>query len=102
VKALSTMLKLPSILRPRWTLKYTVSSIAAAYVAYCLLLGMPLLSSNLPSYTGPYPVGTIDLEAPCQPRVISDVTIKSTGDPAFKVRYEGFPTTQTWPAANMC
>ena len=42
--------------------------------------------SDLPPYTGPYNVGTIDLEIPVTPQVtISNITFKATGQPAFKV-----------------
>lgn len=47
---------------------------------------MPLFSTNLPEYTGPYAVGTIDIENPCDRRIISDINFKATGEPAFQVR----------------
>ena len=77
--------RLPPILRPRLTPRYVVSCIAAIYVVYCWLWGMPLFSSNLPAYTGPYSVGVIDIESPCDGRKTSDVKFKSTGEPAFLV-----------------
>lgn len=76
---------LPPILRPRLTPKYILSSVAVLYVLYCFLFGMPLFSSNLPDYTGPYSVGTIDIESPCDGRTTHDVKFKATGDPAFQV-----------------
>ncbi|KAG9522660.1 PAF acetylhydrolase, partial [Aureobasidium melanogenum] len=75
--------RIPPILRPRLTPKYVACSIAAIYVVYCWLWGMPLLSSKLPAYTGPHAVGTIDIESPCDGRKTSDVRFKSTGQPAF-------------------
>lgn len=78
--------RVPPILRPRLTPKYIASSVVAIYVLYCWLWGMPLLSSNLPAYTGPHSVGTIDIESPCDGRKTSDVKFKSNGQPAFLVR----------------
>ncbi|THZ07356.1 PAF acetylhydrolase [Aureobasidium pullulans] len=75
--------RVPPILRPRLTPKYIASSVVAIYVLYCWLWGMPLLSSNLPAYTGPHSVGTIDIESPCDGRKTSDVKFKSNGQPAF-------------------
>lgn len=77
--------RLPPILRPRLTPRYVVSSVAAIYVVYCWLWGMPLFSSTLPAYTGPHTVGVIDIESPCDGRKTSDVKFKSTGQTAFLV-----------------
>lgn len=77
--------KLPPVLRPRLTPKYILSSLVVLYITYCTLLGMPWFSSNLPDYTGPYKVGTIDIESPCDERLIYDHTFKATGEPAFLV-----------------
>ncbi|KAJ9633648.1 hypothetical protein H2204_006854 [Knufia peltigerae] len=79
------VLRLPPILRPRWTWRYLLSFSIATYAVYNLLFARPLLSSNLPAYTGPYQVGTIDLEAPCDPRRINDATLKEGHHPAFQV-----------------
>lgn len=47
---------------------------------------MPLFAHHLPQYTGQYPVGTIDIEAPLvKPRVIHDARLKETGQQAFKL-----------------
>ncbi|GAB7341234.1 hypothetical protein MBLNU457_7513t1 [Dothideomycetes sp. NU457] len=46
---------------------------------------MPLFSSKLPPYTGQYPVGVIDIEAPCDKRTISDITLKADGKSAFEL-----------------
>ena len=77
--------RLPAILRPRLTPKYVFSSFVLLYASYCILSGMPFFSSNLPEYTGPYPVGTIDIESPCDGRLTSDIDFKATGKPAFEV-----------------
>ena len=77
------MLRLPPILRPRLTVKYCLFSAAAVYVSYCFLLSSPLFASNLPKYTGPYAVGTIDVEAPCPRRSTNPFRLKESGDPAF-------------------
>ena len=70
-------------LRPRWTLRNVTLASAACYVFYSFVTGTPLLSSNLPEYTGPYKVGTIDIESPCKPSRIGDVVYKDSGEPAF-------------------
>ena len=45
-----------------------------------------LVHADLPAYTGPYGVGTVDLEIPvANPTNITDTTFKTTGQPAFKV-----------------
>lgn len=77
--------RLPRILRPRLTLRYIFCSASAVYLAYCSLLGMPALSSKLPQYTGPYSVGVIDVESPCDGRTTCDIEFKDSGEPAFKV-----------------
>jgi platelet-activating factor acetylhydrolase len=47
---------------------------------------MPLLSSNLPPYTGKHDVGTIDLEVPVDPpRRVGETINIETGEPAFQV-----------------
>ncbi|KAH8194751.1 hypothetical protein TruAng_011076 [Truncatella angustata] len=50
------------------------------------LAGQPLLSDALPSYSGPYDVGTVDIEVPAaHPRKFSDVVHRETGDAAFEL-----------------
>jgi platelet-activating factor acetylhydrolase len=49
------------------------------------VFGMPLLSNQLPDYSGQYPVGTIDLEVPVPKRNISDAVFKESGEPAFEL-----------------
>ena len=77
------MLRLPPILRPRLTVKYLLFSFVASYVLYCFLFASPLFASKLPRYAGPYPVGTIDIEAPCSERGINPFKLKGSGHPAF-------------------
>lgn len=77
--------RLPLVLRPRLTPRYLLSSLAVLYVLYCFVRGMPWFSSNLPAYTGPYSVGTIDIESPCDGRLTSDLKFAATGEPAFQV-----------------
>jgi platelet-activating factor acetylhydrolase len=79
------MPSLPPILRPRWTWKYAVSSLAVLYFTYCILTGQPFFSSDLPLYTGLYDVGTIDIEAPRDPHRVDNVNYKSGGNPAFEL-----------------
>lgn len=76
--------RIPILLRPRLTWRYILSSAVALYVAYCLLTAQPLLSSRMPPYTGPYSVGTIDLEIPRQPHRVGNEFFEN-GSPAFEV-----------------
>ena len=80
-----SMSLLPHVLRPKLTVKYILSSAALLYFSYCLLVGVPFFSSDLPPYTGPYDVGTVDLEIPLESRQISDAIFKDTGLPAFEL-----------------
>lgn len=77
--------RVPVILWPHLTWRYILASGFTVYAVACFIRGSPLHSSNLPEYTGPCSVGTIDIEAPCEPRTVSDFTFKETGQPAFQV-----------------
>ncbi|KAI1610146.1 1-alkyl-2-acetylglycerophosphocholine esterase [Exophiala viscosa] len=77
--------RLPPVLRPRWTWRYVVCFGVATYSIYCLLSASPMLSSRLPEYTGPYSVGAIDLEVPCEPRRLNDARLKDDGHHAFQL-----------------
>ncbi|KAK6066772.1 PAF-acetylhydrolase family member [Seiridium cupressi] len=56
------------------------------YAARRWLSGQPLLSDSLPSYSGTYAVGTVDIEVPAvHPRKFSDAVHKETGDLAFEL-----------------
>ncbi|KAF2155527.1 1-alkyl-2-acetylglycerophosphocholine esterase [Myriangium duriaei CBS 260.36] len=61
-----------------------------ACAACCGLLaqtnGRTLFSQRLPSYTGPYGVGTVDLEVPTQPVALSNMTYAVSGKPAFELK----------------
>ncbi|KAI9902821.1 hypothetical protein N3K66_002173 [Trichothecium roseum] len=85
--ALPLLRRLATLLRPRPTWRYVLSSAAALYVLYCLVTAQPLLASNLPPYTGPHGVGALDIEVPlgAPPRRVSDAVFRSSGDPAFEV-----------------
>lgn len=77
------MMLTSSHFRPRWSIKYILCSAIAAYILFHLLFDMPLLSSKLPSTTGQFNVGTIDIEVPCE-RQTPDVRNKE-GEHAFEV-----------------
>lgn len=58
---------------------------------YALLFGLaPIaLAQNLPDFTGPYSVGTFDVELPVEePRNTSDRKLAGSGEPAFLVSAE--------------
>ncbi|KAI5370393.1 Putative platelet-activating factor acetylhydrolase, alpha/Beta hydrolase [Septoria linicola] len=79
------MLRLPP--RPRWTtIRNLVCASTALFILVHLLLGMPVLSSRLPKYSGKFDVGILDVELPFeQQRNISDAVIKETGETAFRL-----------------
>lgn len=82
---------------PRWTTIKRVSlSSVAVYILFHLLLDMPLLSSKLPTATGQYSVGTIDIEVPCQRQTTN--IVNKEGESAFEVETVLFslfyPTTK--------
>ncbi|KAL3466080.1 platelet-activating factor acetylhydrolase, isoform II-domain-containing protein [Aspergillus heterothallicus] len=58
---------------------------------------MPALSKELPPYTGPYRVGAIDIEAPCDGRLIHAATHLCDGRAAFQLDTVLF--TLYYPAA---
>jgi platelet-activating factor acetylhydrolase len=68
----------------RLTWKSAVGYLILLYTAICLALGVPLLASRLPGYTGPFGVGAIDLEVPLpKPQRIADAVFKDSLRPAF-------------------
>ncbi|KAK3060526.1 hypothetical protein LTS18_008348, partial [Coniosporium uncinatum] len=81
--------------------RFTLRNIFIFFVIFQLLnflsFNMPLLSSRLPQYTGPHAVGAIDLEADCTPRVIGDILLKKTNEPALKLETVFF--TLYYPAS---
>lgn len=87
-------------LRVRLFIKRAALASILFYVLYCLAFGMPLLSSLLPEYSGPYSVGTVDIEAPCEKRRVSEAVFKDTGKPAFELNTVLFslyyPSVEHW------
>ncbi|MBE7182282.1 MAG: hypothetical protein INR71_13955, partial [Terriglobus roseus] len=72
--------------RPRLTWRYVLVALVLLYVLYCAVRQSPLLASKLPAYTGPYEVGTVDLEVPlAKPRLISDTQYADGRGPAFQL-----------------
>src|SRR5215469_15009431 len=81
-----TSLYLVALPPPHFTFYYVASAFVALYISYRILTSQPLLSSNLPVYTGPYGVGAIDIEVPLdRPRLISQTRYKSSGEHAFRL-----------------
>ncbi|ETI20619.1 hypothetical protein G647_06961 [Cladophialophora carrionii CBS 160.54] len=73
-------------IHPRPTWRYILCcGIATFLVIRTLFSSSPLLSSNLPAYTGTYGVGTIDVEVPVETRSINNATFKDGGHPAFQL-----------------
>ncbi|KAL2814250.1 platelet-activating factor acetylhydrolase, isoform II-domain-containing protein [Aspergillus granulosus] len=58
---------------------------------------MPALSKELPPYTGPYRVGAVDIEAPCDGRLVHAATHLCDGQAAFQLDTVLF--TLYYPAA---
>lgn len=71
--------------RPQLSIKAILLIACLFYANYCFLLRMPLLSTPLPAYTGPFAVGTLDIEVPCESRTIDPVKLKSTGETVFRL-----------------
>ncbi|KAI0385582.1 alpha/beta-hydrolase [Hypomontagnella monticulosa] len=74
--------------RPRSGLawRYIICSLIAFYLVYCYAFSLPLFAHPLPEYSGPYTVGTVDIETPlASPRVIDTVRFKDTKEDAFKL-----------------
>ena len=86
--------------RLRWSFKRVLLASVVLYVLYCWTFSMPLLSSPLPEYSGPYKVGTVDIEAPCGTRRVSDAVFKGTDKPAFELDTVLFslyyPAVENW------
>ena len=76
--------RIPFLLRPRLTWRYILSSTVVLYSAYCLLTAQPLLSCRMPPYTGPYSVGTIDIEVPRPLHRVGNEFFQD-GSPAFEM-----------------
>lgn len=92
---------LKTAIRPRWaTIKYALLATVLLYLLYSITVGMPLLSSKLPPYSGEYQVGVIDIEAPVEKRNISEAVFKDNGKPAFELETVFFslyyPAVKEW------
>lgn len=78
--------KAAALLRPRLTVGYVLCSLIVLYVLYCYIVWSPLFASKLPKYTGPFDVGTVDVEVPVtEPRTVVDGVFKKGGKPAFEL-----------------
>ncbi|KAI2617500.1 PAF acetylhydrolase [Hypoxylon sp. NC1633] len=76
----------PAGRRSKSAWRYVVCSIIAGYIMYCYAFSLPLFAHPLPEYSGPYNVGTIDIETPLSnPRVIDTAQFKDTKEKAFKL-----------------
>ncbi|KAI1780695.1 PAF acetylhydrolase [Hypoxylon cercidicola] len=97
-EAPATRPKTPAVFRRRSTWKYVLGAVVALYVLYCYLFSLPLLAWPLPQYSGPYPVGTVDIETPAaKPRLIDEARFKDTKENAFELETVLF--TLYYPAA---
>ncbi|KAI1496170.1 platelet-activating factor acetylhydrolase, isoform II-domain-containing protein [Biscogniauxia marginata] len=94
-----TRRKLPAVLRPRLTWRYTVCSLIVFYVLYCFVFSMPLFATRLPKYSGSYPVGAIDVEASLpSSRIVDTARFKATRENAFELQSVLF--TLYYPASH--
>ncbi|KAI1161277.1 platelet-activating factor acetylhydrolase, isoform II-domain-containing protein [Nemania serpens] len=88
-----------SALRPRLTWRYILCAIAVFYVLYCSLFSLPLFARPLPMYSGPYPVGSIDIESAVSPPLVVDAArFKGSHKNAFELQTVLF--TLYYPAAH--
>lgn len=79
--------RLKTIAQPRWTWRYILCcGVVVSIIYFALLSPSPLFSSALPAYTGPYTVGTIDVEIPVETRLINEARLKDGDIAAFQVR----------------
>ncbi|KAI0392738.1 PAF acetylhydrolase [Xylariaceae sp. FL0594] len=91
--------RIRSLARPRFTWRYLLSLSAIVYVFYCYLYSLPLFAHPLPMYSGPYPVGAIDIETPVSPpRIVDTARFKGSQENAFELQTVLF--TVYYPAAN--
>ncbi|KAI1126861.1 PAF acetylhydrolase [Nemania abortiva] len=91
--------RIPPILHPRLTWRYILCVIAIFYLLYCSLFSLPLFASPLPMYSGPYPVGTIDIEsAVSPPRIVDTAQFKGSHRKAFELQTVLF--TLYYPSAH--
>lgn len=72
--------------RPRLTWRYVLVASVSTYIFYCMVRRSPLFASKLPKHTGPYEVGTVDIEAPLEePRLLSNTQYADGSGPAFEL-----------------
>jgi platelet-activating factor acetylhydrolase len=69
----------------RFTWRRIIFLSSAAGLFFIFVFSLLPITSPLPSYTGPYEVGILDLETEVQKRVIHDAILKSTGEKAFEL-----------------
>ncbi|KAK2594065.1 hypothetical protein QQS21_008214 [Conoideocrella luteorostrata] len=85
--AKSLLTRTLTFLTPRLTWRYALLATSTIYILLCFAFQTPPFAHNLPAYTGPHAVGTIDLEIPLNPpRLISDTIYKDTSKPAFELQ----------------
>ncbi|KAI1396065.1 PAF acetylhydrolase [Hypoxylon fuscum] len=90
--------RIPAVLRPRLTWRYVVFSMTAIYIIYCYIFSLPLFAHPLPVYSGPYPVGAVDIETALKsPRVVDTAQFKDSKENAFELETVLF--TLYYPAA---
>ncbi|KAI0130663.1 alpha/beta-hydrolase [Daldinia grandis] len=74
--------RLPRTLRSR----YTWRLIAVIFIVSCYLFSLPPFPRPLPNYSGPYPVGAVDIETPlASPRIIDTARFRETKENAFEL-----------------
>ncbi|KAI1337665.1 PAF acetylhydrolase [Xylariaceae sp. FL0016] len=89
---------MPRVLRPRFTWRYVLCALVVFYALYCFVSSAPLFAQPLPSYSGPHPVGAIDIEVPAaSPRLVDTARFKDTKEDAFALQTVLF--TLYYPAA---
>ncbi|KAI1471658.1 alpha/beta-hydrolase [Daldinia caldariorum] len=75
-------LKIPPILRSRYSWRWIIVLIFLS----CYLFSLPPFPRPLPKYSGPYPVGAVDVEIPLtSPRIIDTAQFKKTKANAFEL-----------------
>ncbi|KAI1802318.1 alpha/beta-hydrolase [Daldinia bambusicola] len=74
--------KIPPILRSRYAWRWIIVLV----ILSCYLFSLPPFPRPLPEYSGPYPVGAVDVEVPLtSPRIIDAARFKTTKENAFEL-----------------
>jgi len=70
----------------RWKLLAVLAGLG--YILYCVFTAQPIFAHPLPQHTGPYAVGTIDIEVPAAPPhpIEPSLVFKGTSDPALELK----------------